>query len=475
MHQLRLLIIPVLSAVILATAGAADGRGQATAPPAVTPAPPAKLDGAALEKKVDELLTVHMKGMNFTGTVLLAAAGKPLLVKGYGDANIEWQIPNGAQTRFRIGSITKQFTSMLIMLLREQGKVKLEDSVCAFVTPCPETWKPVTIHHLLTHTSGIPTYTGIASWREANMVPKTVDQIIAIFRDLPLQWTPGENFAYNNSGYFLLGAVIEKVAGKKYEQALQDMILTPLRMTDTGYDWSHTIMPRRASGYTMRDGVRANAPALDMQQPYAAGAMYSTVEDLLKWDQALYTDTLLPEASRKIMWTPFKNNYAYGWVTMPASAETFGHRRVTHGGGINGFSSVIIRIPDTNVTAIVLSNSDAVNAGAVGRELLGIYYGKPFTPPPSRTVADVNPAVFDQYVGKYELAPTFVVAITREENRLMAQATGQGKFEIFPESETVFFAKVPQLSVRFVKDADGKVSHFVLSQGGKDQQARKIE
>ena len=131
MHQLRLLIIPVLSAVILATAGAADGRGQATAPPAVTPAPPAKLDGAALEKKVDELLTVHMKGMNFTGTVLLAAAGKPLLVKGYGDANIEWQIPNRAQTKFRIGSITKQFTSMLIMLLREQGKVKLEDSVCA--------------------------------------------------------------------------------------------------------------------------------------------------------------------------------------------------------------------------------------------------------------------------------------------------------------------------------------------------------
>ena len=248
--------------------------------------------------------------------MLLAAAGKPLLAKGYGDANIEWQIPNGAQTRFRIGSITKQFTSMLIMQLREQGKVKLEDSVCAFVTPCPETWKPVTIHHLLTHTSGIPTYTGIASWREANMVPKTVDQIIAIFRDLPLQWTPGENFAYNNSGYFLLGAVIEKVAGKKYEQALQDMILTPL---------AHD---RHRLRLVPHDHAAARVGLYDARwgQGQRAGARYAAAlrgrRDVLN-GRGSARNGIRPSTPirccrkrpRKIMWTPFKNNYAYGWVT----------------------------------------------------------------------------------------------------------------------------------------------------------------
>jgi CubicO group peptidase (beta-lactamase class C family) len=237
------------------------------------------------------------------------------------------------------------------MQLRELGKVKLEDSVCIYVAPCPDAWKPVTIHHLLTHTSGIPTYTGIAAWREVNMVPKTVDQIIAFFRDLPLQWIPGEKYAYNNSGYFLLGVVIEKAAGRKYEQALQDMILTPLGMSDTGYDWSRQIIPRRASGYTGRGDPLANAPALDMQQPYSAGAMYSTVEDLLTWDQALYTEKLLPGAAKTVMWTPALNNYAYGWMIASPSSATYGYKRMAHGGGINGFSAMIVRVPDPNVTA----------------------------------------------------------------------------------------------------------------------------
>ena len=202
---------------------------------------------------------------------------------------------------------------MIVMQLREQGKIKLEDSMCLYVSPCPDTWKPVTIHHLLTHTSGIPTYTGIPAWRDVNMVPKTIEQIIAFFRDLPLQWTPGERYAYNNSGYFLLGVIIEKITGKKYEQALQEMILTPLGLSDTGYDWSKTIIAA-ARGRLLRTGASlANTAPLDMQHPYAAGSMYSTVEDLLKWDQALYTDTLLPEAAKQIMWTPFRDNYAYGW------------------------------------------------------------------------------------------------------------------------------------------------------------------
>src|SRR5919106_335056 len=255
------LFAAMLSAIVV---GAASLHVREQSPPPATLAGrPAPLDRATLEHRVDELLKAHIKVNRFSGAVLIATQGKPLVAKGYGYANVEWQIPNTTTTKFRIGSITKQFTSMIVMQLREQGKIKLEDSMCLYVTPCPDTWKPVTIHHLLTHTSGIPTYTGIKEWREINMVPKTTDQIIAFFRDLPLQWTPGEKYAYNNSGYFLLGVVIEKITGKKYEQALQEMILTPLGLTDTGYDWSTTIIPPRATGYTGKGASLANSPALD--------------------------------------------------------------------------------------------------------------------------------------------------------------------------------------------------------------------
>lgn len=455
-----------------------DVRAQPAAAAAAPagPAQPAPLDRAALEQKIDALLAAYAKVNGFSGTVLLASQGQPLFAKGIGFANIEWQIPNAPKTKFRIGSMTKQFTSMLVMQLREQGKIRLEDSVCVYVTPCPDAWKPVTIHHLLTHTSGIPTYTGIASWREANMVPKTIDQMLAIFRDLPLEWIPGEKYAYDNSGYFLLGVVIEKASGKKYEQALRDMILTPLGLADTGYDWSRTIIPRRASGYSGRGASIENAAALDMQQPYAAGSMYSTVDDLLTWDQALYTEKLLPPAAKQVMWTPFKQNYAYGWTVSPPAPALFGgHPRLAHTGGINGFSSVIVRLTDTNVTLIVLANNDTANAAAVARDVAAVYYGQPYTTPAERTVARIDPAVLDLYPGKYELAPGFVITVTREGNSLMTQATGQGKFEIFPESETTFFARVTQLTVTFVKGADGKVTHFRLNQGGQVQTAKRIE
>ncbi len=463
----------VTTAALAAALLAAPVGAQVAAP--APPARPAALDAAALEQKIDELLRAHVKVNDFSGTILLARSGKPLVATGYGFANIEWQIPNTPQTRFRIGSVTKQFTSMLIMQLREQDKVKLEDSVCVYVTPCPDTWKPVTIHHLLTHTSGIPSYTGIAAWRAANMVPKTTEQMVAIFRDLPLEWVPGEKYAYNNSGYFLLGVVIEKITGKKYEQALDEMIVTPLGLKNTGYDWPGTILPQRAAGYEGRGDAIRHAAALDMGQPYAAGPLYSTVGDLLTWEQSLHTDKLLPEAAKQLMWTPFKNNYAYGWSIAEPSPGTFGHRRMAHGGGLNGFSAMLIRVPDENVTAIVLSNNATVNAGLVARDMLAVYYGQPFTMPAPQTVAKVDPGILDSYVGEYQFRPDFTLTVAREGDRLFAQATGQGRFEILPESETKFFAKVAPISIVFTKGPDGKVIHLDLTQAGGTQQAKKVK
>ena len=464
--------------LVVTTVPAAAGAQspQAAAPAAVTPMPPAPLDAATLQTRIDELVEGHRKATGFMGSVLLAKDGKPLVAKGYGYANVEWQIPNTTTTKFRVGSITKQFTSMLVMQLREQGRIKLEDSMCVYVTPCPDTWKPVTIHHLLTHTSGIPTYTAIPAWREVNMMPKTTDQIIAFFRDMPLQWAPGERYAYNNSGYFLLGVIIEKITGRKYEQALQEMILTPLGLSDTGYDWTKSIIPRRAAGYTGVGALLANTPPLDMQQPYAAGSMYSTVEDLLKWDQALYTTRLLPEAAKQIMWTPFRENYAYGWNIGEPTASAFGgHRRILHGGGINGFSAMIVRIPETRMTVIVLCNNDSGSASSVARDIMAIYYGHKYEVPVVPTVVKVDPKILDQYVGEYEVKPGRSLTVTRTGGHLTAQPTGGRALEVQPSSDTTFFATAPAITLTFVKDAEGRVTHVVLSQGGNQTQFKKIK
>lgn len=472
----RLLLLMALCITGFAAPFGAAAGAQSSSTPAVAPSQPAAMDAATLERKVDELFSGHAAVSGFSGSVLLASQGKPLVAKSYGYANAEWQVPNTPQTKFRIGSVTKQFTSMMVMQLREQGKIKLEDSVCVYIAPCPDTWKPVTIHHLLTHTSGIPSYTSLASWRATMSAPRTIEQMIGFFRDLPLQWEPGKRYAYNNSGYFLLGVVIEKTAGKKYEQALQEMILTPLGMKDTGYDWPQTIIPRRASGYRGTGAALTNAPAIDMQQPYAAGALYSTVEDLLRWDQALYTEKLLPAASKTIMWTPFLQNYAYGWTIVEPSAATHGHRRHVHGGGINGFSANFIRLPDANVTAIVLANNESASSSTLARDLLAIYYGKPYSVPRVRTVATVPPGVLDRYAGKYAMGATSVLTIMRGEgNTLTAQFSGGNKLELFPESDTAFFAKGIDVTMAFESDAAGKITQVAVTQGGVTRQAKRIE
>jgi CubicO group peptidase (beta-lactamase class C family) len=466
----------MLTLILLLTLAAPESfslqQGPANAPPSTGASAKPTLDPSVADR-IDAYLQAQRKVNRFSGTVLLALGGEAKFVKGYGWANAEWEIPNAANTKFRIGSITKQFTSMVVMQLQETGKLKVQDSICVYLSPCPDTWKPVTVHHLLTHTSGIPSYTGLPDFLKISILPKTPDEMIALFRDLPLEFEPGSSFKYNNSGYFLLGVLIEKVTGRKYEEVLRDQIFTPLGMADSGYDRSDPILPRRAAGYA-RDGEgMANARYLDMGQPFAAGALYSTVEDLLKWDQALYTDRLLPAAAKTAMFTPFKNNYAYGWTIPTPSPATFGRRQIAHGGNINGFASMFIRLPDDQMTVVVLANNAQSNAGRIARDMLAIALGQPYETPVQRVAIKVDPAIYDAFVGRYELRPDFIMTVTREGDRLMAQATGQQKIEIFPESETKFFAKVLDAQITFVKEG-GAVTHLILTQNGQPQRAPRM-
>ena len=427
-----------------------------------------------LAADISEQLSAYMdaaaKEEKFNGSVLVAKDGTIIFSKGYGVANAEHDIPNTPDTKFRLGSITKQFTATAILILQDQQKLKVTDLISQYLTDPPQTWESVTIHHLLTHTSGIPSYTDDPSYPKSMSKPETVESMIERFKDKPLEFEPGSKFHYDNSGYFLLGAIIEKVSGKSYETFLKEAIFEPLGMTDTGYDRHSTVLSKRASGYDRREERLVNAPYLDMNQPYAAGSLYSTVGDMFKWDRALKEGKLISAESMSAMFTPFKNNYAYGWMI----GEFKGHKRIGHGGGINGFATQFERYPEDDLCVAVLCNVLPSNPGRVSRDLARIAFGETITVPKTRVVAKIDPNILDQYIGKYELSPTFSVTVTREGDRLMTQATGQGKIEIFPESETEFFLKVIDAQVTFVKEGD-KVTHLILHQNGNDAKGKRVD
>jgi len=475
---------------------------------------------------------------------------------------------------FRLGSITKQFTATAILMLAEEGKLSLQDPIEKFLPGYPIQGHMITIEHLLTHTSGIQSYTDLPGWMASRILsPMSVQELIDGFKKEPMQFAPGTRWAYDNSGYILLGAVVEKASGKTYEAFVRERIFQPLGMASSCYDRTGPIIPKRAPGYTREGDEIRNARYLDMTQPYAAGSLASTVDDLARWDAALYGETLVKKASLEKAWTPYllkdgsPTGYGYGW----GISKLRGRRAIAHGGGIFGFSTYAVRLPDERTYVAVLCNSDSpsTDPGYLARKIAALAIGDPFPEPapvtlaprileryagvyriaegasrtvtvengriytqrsggerlevrPSaeteffyerslthlrfvvdasgrttemllypdgddeperaprvadapaeRSVAKVDPAVYDAYLGEYELAPGFVLTVTREGDRLLTQATGQPKVEIFPSSETEYFLKVVDARITFVRGPEGRVDQLVLHQGGRDMPARR--
>jgi len=424
-----------------------------------------------LNPKFDEYMSALSNQKRFIGSVLVARDGKVVFRKGYGMANVELDVPNEPETRFRLGSITKQFTAAAILLLQERGKLNVTDPICKYFDPCPSAWSEITIHHLLSHTGGVPNFTSFPDYMPKMMLPVTTTEMIARFKDKPLDFKPGEKWNYSNSGYYLLGVIIEKAAGESYESFLQKNIFDPLKLTGTGYDHFDAILKHRATGYSMSKGKMVNSAFLDMTQPYSAGSLYSTVEDLFQWNEALFGGKVVSAKSFEMMTTPVKNNYAYG-----LGVETkFNRKMVTHGGGINGFSTFIARFPDDKVTIVVLRNADygIPGPGKISQDLAAILFGEKYEIPTAVAEVKVDSKILDAYVGQYQLAPNFIITISKEGDLLMAQATGQPKITLYAQAEAVFFSKAVDLRMTFVKGDDGKVTHLVLNQGG-DRQAKRI-
>ena len=337
-------------------------------------------------QKIDALLKQYHDYGQFNGAILVAENGKVIYKKGFGMANMEWNIPNQPDTKFRIASVTKQFTAALVLQLVEEGKIKLDGKLTDYLTDYrKDTGDKVTIHQLLNHTSGIPDYKNVSSnpYGAAEFVKKHVSG--------DLEFEPGSRYKYNNGGYSILGAIIEKVTGKSYETVLHERLLKPLGMTDSGYARHATLLEKHAASYEKTAAGYVNAPYIDLSIPYAAGSMYSTVEDLFKWDQALQEDKILAAESKKLMFTPGLSNYGYGIriSDQPIGTSELKTKVVWHGGGgINGFASLMSRAVEKRQTVILLDNAGhGLNLPKITNSILGILNGQPFDAP-KRSVAE---------------------------------------------------------------------------------------
>lgn len=522
-----------------------------------------------LDAQIETLLAKQYPADGPGGAIMVTKAGKILYLGGFGKASIELNVNNTAQNVFEIGSITKQFTAVSILMLEEEGKLSTSDKVTKHLTDYPE--KNITIHQLLNHTAGVPNYTSLPDWAKVWRLDYTVDEMLDLFKDLPLDFEPGSQWSYSNSGYIVLGAIIEKVSGISYEEFIEERIFKAIGMNHSIYGTKNEIVKNRAQGYdpNTEDGFN-NAEYLSLTQPYAAGSIMSTVEDQNTWIHAIKDNTLINEASKKKAWTNYettqgvKTNYGYGWMFN----EVFGNRSIEHGGGIFGFVSSGIYLPEPDVFVSILTNRSGISPENIAVRIAALAMGKsydniePISMSPeeldeyvavyafengtTRTITreenqlysirtggskfpiyayakdqfyfensltrlqftrnnlnkigaaitktrgtveeakrtnqeivekvaiELSASELAKFAGKYELAPGFVLTIRTEKNKIFAQATGQGEFEIYPKSPMRFFVKVVDAEIEFMGNENEEITKLILYQGGRELQGEKI-
>jgi CubicO group peptidase (beta-lactamase class C family) len=501
-------------------------------------------------------------------TILIARGDEIIYKKAFGMADLELEVPMRPEMVMEIGSITKQFTAVGILMLVEQGKISLDDDITTYIEDYPTHGHHISIHHLLTHTSGIKSYTSMQTWQERWRDDFTPEELIDFFKNEPMDFAPGEAWSYNNSAYFILGYIIEKVSGQTYEDFIEQNIFKPLGMANSYYGSTREIIKNRAEGYQTEGEEYVNAEFLSLTQPYAAGSLMSTVEDLYTWNRAVHSGELVKKETLQKAQTDYKLNngeptgYGYGW----GISKINGSRSVEHSGGIFGYVSNGIYLPDEDVYVAILTNCNCKNPGELSTRLAAMAIGKPYPDmddvislkasemekftgvydfgddvlreftlegdqlysqrenstkfklfPISKTKffyenalsqiefstdgneavfstkdsesngrrtdkklpvneeVDVVPDILENYVGTYNLAPGFDIVMTLEDGKLMTQATGQGKFQLFAKSETRFFLKVVPAEVEFVANDNGEYNKMILYQNGQEVVGKRVD
>lgn len=412
----------------------------------------------ALTAKFDQVLATTYKADGPGCAVLVAKGGKPVYLKAFGMANIELGVPMQPDMVFRIGSITKQFTAIAILQLVEQGKLNLQDEITKFLPDYPVKGKKILVEHLLTHTSGIRSYTSMPEF--GNIIQKDMkpEELVAFFKDQPMDFEPGSKFLYNNSGYFLLGMIIEKVSGMTYPDYLEKHIFTPLGMRQSYYGNDSKLIPKRAAGYQQgKDGV-VNADPMSMTLPYAAGSIQSTVEDLFRWHKAVHSYQLVKKESLQKAFSSYRltdgsmSHYGYGW--------SFGNiqnsRTIEHGGGINGFLTNAVYLPDEDVFVVIFSNTTSVSPEVPSAKLAALAIDKPYR---EYKEIKLDMEVLGQYPGVYENDKGETRTITLEAGKLYSQRTGGSRFQVRPYAKDEFYFD-NSLSTLLFRRKDGKITHI---------------
>ena len=424
------------------------------------------------QKNYQQLLDQYMQAQttvrNFSGAVLVMKQNKVLLEKGYGLADREWNIPNTPETKFRIGSVTKQFTAACILQLIEAGKLSADDKLSKFFPGFPK-GDSVTIHMLLNHTSGIASYTDTREFMNVARLDLSKDSMISFFKNKPYNFSPGSKFSYNNSGYFLLGAILEKISGLSYDDYLRKNIFDKLEMKNSGVDRLDSVMEMRARGYSRIGKKVVNADFISMGWPYSAGVLYSTVRDLYKWDRALYGNKILSKESLQKMFTPGKSNYGYGIII--DSLEK--HPRIWHNGGIPGFSTNFSRFVNDDICTIVFSNNES-NTDFIAIALANILFDMPVEIPYVHKEVKIDPSILDKYVGKYSAGLT--IEVIKKDGKLYRHRDGTPDIELKPESATKFFyGDETDRQLEFEVDATGKVTKIWFYNSGQKGEMKKVE
>jgi D-alanyl-D-alanine carboxypeptidase len=406
---------------------------------------------AARADKDDDYVKAQMERQHIPGLSLVVIKDQQVLKsEAYGLANVELNVPARPDTVYKIGSVSKQFIATGIMLLVQEGKISLDDNVGKFLEGTPETWKPITVRHLLTHTSGIVRE---APGFDPLKIQKDADVIKTAYT-LPLRFTPGEKYEYCNVGYFTLAEIISRVSGKPWPEYLNERVFAPLGMNATRTTTMTDLVPNRANGYVWRNDKLSNAGVYFALRP--SGAFLSTVLDLAKWDAALRTEKILKQSTLNQMWTPLTLNngkthpYGFGWELESVA----GHKQVNHGGSLPGFRSQLARFVDDKVTVVVLTNGETVDAAAIAVGVANFYIPGFL---PERIAIKVDPKIFDGYVGQYQTDPDVILKVTREGDKLMIQQGEREKRELLPESESSFFINFsPRSLYTFIKDETGQ-------------------
>jgi CubicO group peptidase (beta-lactamase class C family) len=431
-------------------------------------------------RAADKIMEGQVSRGSFSGVVLVSKAGRVLFEHAYGMADTQSHTRNTLDTRFRIGSITKTFTATLVMQLAGEHKLALSDSICSYIAECPPGWTAITLHHLLSHTSGIYNLTSATTGEQPveRMLASryTPAAIFARFLHQPLAFAPGARFEYSNSNYWLLTRVIEKVTGQSYELLLQRRIFEPAGMHDSGltHDWSTT--PRAAIGYWMsRQGKIERAPVVDGSWSAGDGGIYSTAPDLQKFSDALDNGTLLPRLTLERMRTPVTPEYGYGWSIPKVSPFTLNRRQVGHGGALPGFVSEFQRFEAEKLTVIVLSNSQRADPPQVVRGLASAVFKEPFTPAYERESVELPEAVLQRYAGDYDLEGV-IWTLTLRDGHLHARAKDgtSPDLELLAESEDTFFIRGSEVDFTVLENSKGEVDGLALNAPGADRFAKKL-